>query len=298
VLTLANRHLCLDVLDPVADRARLGPRFCWGGFIWQVHDAAAGPLLTGPEWPSPSPVPFNGQGLPESFRHRTRDGRPLTWQGDRGVALGAGELAADAAGDVTVSAPCVWRIDPAGDSLTFTTRHTVAGFAYEISRRLELAERTLRSVTFLANRSDRRLTLEWFAHPFFALRDGLARTDLPAGTALAANPAFALEGRTLVQRRRFADIRDGHMVFLRLPLGAPLAARLEHPSLTHVDFATDFAPAECPVWGNSVTFSIEPYLALDLAPGEVRTWSLLYRFGQPRAGTVRTLREPPAPSGT
>ena len=69
MLSLANRTLRVELLDPADDAARRGPRYCRGGYIWQVHDQQAGPLLTGPEWPHPTPTPFNGQGLPESFRH-------------------------------------------------------------------------------------------------------------------------------------------------------------------------------------------------------------------------------------
>ena len=128
MLHLANAHLRLDVLDPAdaTDAARLGPRFCAGGFIWQIHDLTAAPapvpLLAGPEYPSPTPTPFNAQGLPESFRHRTRDGAPLTWNGQRGVALGAGALTADASGQVTLTEPCKWTLTPSTDHLIFQTR--------------------------------------------------------------------------------------------------------------------------------------------------------------------------------
>src|SRR6476661_8464504 len=105
---LSNRALRVEVLDPVADSARLGPRYAWGGYVWQVHDRVAGPLLSGPEWPDTAPSAFNGQGLPESFRHRTLEGKPLTWRGEAGVALGAGELRADAFGNATVITPCEW----------------------------------------------------------------------------------------------------------------------------------------------------------------------------------------------
>lgn|GEM_PF-374175 len=279
MLTLANAHLCLDVLDPVADRARLGPRFCWGGFIWQVHDVVLGPLLTGPEWPAPAPTPFNGQGLPESFRHRTREGRPLTWQGERGVALGAGELALTATGEAAVTAPCAWEIGEFADRLVFSTWHAAAGFSYELTRQIELTDRKIVSRSALTNTSDRRLTLEWFAHPFFALTDGLIHAEVPEGATLPENPGFALADRALTQRRRFAHAKDGHMDYLQLPPGQPLVVRLNHPLLTHISFATNFPPGECVIWGNSNTFSVEPYLALDLAPGETRSWSLRYGFG-------------------
>lgn len=284
MLSLANAVLRVDVLDPVADAARLGPRFCWGGYLWQVHDTKAGPLLSGPEWPSLTPAPFNGQGLPESFRHRTLEGRPLTWRGDRGVALGAGELALAADGTVTLETPCKWEIVRHVDRLVFTTQHAAARFRYELTRMIELTDREVRSITRLTNLADERLVLEWFAHPFFTLHDdGLASAEFPEGSVLPDNPGFVLNGRALTQKRRFTVQTGGHFERgLRLPADQPLTAKLAHPKLTHVTFETSFAPDASLLWGNDRTFSIEPYLTLDLAPGETRQWSLCYRFGAPR----------------
>src|SRR6266487_3813963 len=111
MLHLANRELTLDLLDPVADAARQGARFCWGGYIYQVHDAKLGPLVSGPEFPNPEPPTFDGQGLPESFRHRRREGTtPFTWSGNTGLAIGAGILAAGERNSVTLMEPCRWAI--------------------------------------------------------------------------------------------------------------------------------------------------------------------------------------------
>jgi hypothetical protein len=280
MLSLQNRALRVDLLDPVADAARQGARFCWGGYIWQVHDAKLGALLSGPEWPKADPLPFNGQGLPESFRHRTMDGKPLTWRGDRGVALGAGELQANSTErGGSVAKPCAWQIAPAPHAVVFTTRHEAAGYAYELTRTIELADRALRSHTKLVNRARDRLALEWFAHPFFPLTEELRRAELPAGSTLAENPGFLLDGRALVQKRKFLRQDDGHMDRVQLPAGERIVATLPHPKLGHVRFETSFAPAPCIIWGNDRTFSIEPYLPLDLAPGETREWSVQYRFG-------------------
>jgi len=165
--------------------------------------------------------------------------------------------------------------------LRFVTRHAAAGFQYELVREVELANRDVHSSTWLTNSSsDGRLALEWFAHPFFPLVDGVARAEVPAGTTLTENAGFLLDGRVLTQRRRFVRPDDGHMERgLRLPAGSPLIATLAHPALTHIGVETRFAPDSCVIWGNDRTFSFEPYLVLDLAPGETHSWSLIYRFG-------------------
>ncbi|MBI2513146.1 MAG: hypothetical protein HYV96_14305 [Opitutae bacterium] len=277
---LENATLRVELLDPVSDRSRLGPRFAWGGYIWQVHDATAGPLFAGPEWPKSDPAPHNGQGLPESFRHRTTDGAPLLWRGETGLAPGAGALGLDAGGAVIVTEPCAWTIESQTPTrIVYRTAQAVLGWSYELERTVELRERTLLSTSRLLNRGDAPLALEWFAHLFFSLESGRARVQLPAGTGLPPNPGFALEGRELVLRRTFNGERDGHLDHLVLPRDEPFSARLSHPKLTHVDFATDFAPFKCVVWANGNTLSLEPFLALHLAPCSAHAWTLRYDFG-------------------
>lgn len=280
MLHLANPELTVDLLDPAADRAHLGPRFCWGGYLWQVHDRHVGALLTGPEWPHPTPTPANGQGLPESFRHSTTTGQPLLWHGAVGLAPGVGVLGRDPTGVIIVTQPCVWQIEVHPDRAVFRTAQTVAGWAYELERTVELCGRQVRSTSRLTNRGATQLKLEWFAHPFFALQaDGRQHVTLPEGTQLAANPGYVLSGRTLTLRRAFFGIEDGHLEPLVLPPGQPFVATLFHPRLPAVRFTTDFAPFKCLLWANGNTLSLEPFLALKLAPGESREWTLTYDFG-------------------
>lgn len=279
MLHLANAELTVDLLDPAAEHARLGPRFCWGGLVWQIHDRNVGTLLTGPEWPSPTPTPLNAQGLPESFRHSTTTGEPLLWRDGVGLAPGAGELARENA-TVVVKGPSPWEIDAQSDRVVFRTRQQVGEWSYELERRVELAGRTLRSLSRLTNRGTARLKLEWFAHPFFALgADGKLRARLPAGTTLPDNPGYDLVDGELRFRRAFVGVNDGCLIHLGLPAGQPLAVTLSHPHLAWVRFATDFVPFKTVLWANGNTLSFEPFLALDLARGESREFTLTYEFG-------------------
>lgn len=287
MLTLANAELTVDLLDPAAEHARLGPRFCWGGYIWQVNDRSIGTLLTGPEWPDPTPQPHNGQGLPESFRHSTTTGQPLLWDGKVGLAPGAGALGRDAQGAVVVTEPCVWQIERQPEQIIFRTAQSVGRWSYSLERVIELRGRQLLSRSRLTNRGTEALKLEWFAHPFFALQsDGRLRSTLPAAVTLEENPGYTLTDGEVTLRRAFVGVHDGHLVHLGLPANQPFAVSLSHPKLTTVRFATDFVPFKCVLWANGNTLSFEPFLALDLAPGESRTWSLTYDFGPPSSGTT------------
>lgn len=279
MLQLENRDLRLEILDPADDSARRGLRYCRGGYIWQVHDRHGGPLLSGPEWPHPEPTPFNGQGLPESFRHRTRDGTPLTWSGREGLAIGIGVLAADDRGTISLVEPCPWAVTAFSDHLIFQTRQSAAGFSCELTRKIELRGRTVTSSSQLTNVGDGPLSLQWFAHPFWPLTAGVARVSLPAGTRVPDNPGFAVaDDGTLSFRHAFRTKDDSQFALLTLPQGRTLELRLGHPVLSRVTFATSFAPDECPVWANASTVSIEPYLYLHLAPGETRHWHIRHGF--------------------
>ncbi|MBL9211643.1 MAG: hypothetical protein JNL92_14320 [Opitutaceae bacterium] len=293
MLFLENPFLRVAVLDPAdpADLARQGSRYCHGGYVWQVSDAAGVPLLAGPEFPHPDPSAFNGQGLPESFRHRRRDGTPLTWSADIGLGIGIGELAAPARDLVEIRTKCPWSVDRSPDALTFQTRQTGAGFACELTRTLRLVDCTVGSFSELTNVGARTLELQWFAHPFWPLTDGQARVRLPAGTTVPENPGFAIAAEgTLRFRRPFVSPDDSQFALLTLPPHQPLRLSVDHPRLARVSFETSFVPDECPVWANAHTISVEPYLNLRLAPGETRRWHVQHRF-EARPETTRAVSE-------
>jgi len=283
MLRLANAELAVELIDPAnaAEHARLGPRYCWGGYVWRVADSAAGDLLAGPEWPRSDPNPHNGQGAPDSFRHTAEPTKlPLTLAGGRGYILGVGEVSPAPDGRPVIDRPCRWEISSGDRALEFRTRQAALGWKSELVRRVSLAGRTLTSASRLTNEGSRTLPLHWFAHPFFALADGTLTCDLPPGYGCEENPGFAVDpaGR-LTFKRRFAGTEDGHFQQLIVPRDKPLQAILSHPKLEYVKFETDFVPDLCPVWGNGHTWSIEPFIITELAPGESREWTIRYEFG-------------------
>mgnify|MGYP003642517906 CR=1 FL=1 len=291
-LSLSSADLTVTLLDPAVDRSRLGPRFCAGGYIWQITDRSGRALLSGPEGPAPAPSPFNGHGLPESFRDRTRDGRPLTWRGERGLAPGAGILGrAPSGGPVIVVEPCAWTISGDTTRRSFRTAQVLADQSYTLERTVSITGRRVTSSTIFGNAGDAPLDLQWFAHPFFALgADHTLTATLPPGTQLPANPGFSFDATdaTLRFTRPFVGVDDGQFELFTLPPDHTLETRLSHPAIEDgIRFATSFVPSECPVWANGHTFSIEPYQGLHLAPGETRRWTLTYDFGGPSAPISR-----------
>ena len=64
---IKNKELSVQVIDPVEDKNLLGPRYCAGGYIFQVQDNSRGNLLGGPQFPDGNYDVFDGQGAPEVF---------------------------------------------------------------------------------------------------------------------------------------------------------------------------------------------------------------------------------------
>ena len=283
MLKLANDQLRIDVLDPTANADLLGPRFCAGAFVWQIHDHIAGPLLSGPEGPEPKPEPFNGHGLPEACRDRARSGQPWLWTDGEGFAPGVGTLGRGPDG-VTITQPCTWHLDIAPTRAEFRTQHAAAGYKAELTRTLELEGRTLRSHSRLTNTGNKSMELEWFAHPFFSLdQAGQIAVELPPQTSLPADSGFTLAAGFLRGKRRYIGKDDGAFTLLAGFEELPLDVRIHHPALADgIRFQTDFVPSECPIWMNGFTFSVEPYQRLSLAPRESQDWALSYTFGAPR----------------
>jgi hypothetical protein len=194
-----------------------------------------------------------------------------------------GTLGRDAEGNVVITAPCTWHIDAGPERMEFRSHHRAAGYDAELTRTLTLEGRTLRSASRLTNHGDGPMELEWFVHPFFALDDkGLFSATLPASAQLPADSGFDLVDSKLSGSRRYIGKDDGAFALLEGVTGTPLAVNIAHPALASgIDFSTDFALSECPIWVNGFTFSIEPYQRITLAPGESHDWALLYGFSAP-----------------
>ena len=289
MIQISNSQLRVDLLDPSdpVDAARQGWRYCHGGYVWQVTDAQLGPLLAGPSFPA-EPTVYDGQGLPESFRHTRRDNQALlTWRGGLGHASGAGNITANsdpdapAADAVRLGASCQWSVSKFPDHIVFQTRHATAGLSYDLCRKVELAGRHLNSVTSLTNLGNNPLVLQWFPHPFWALTNQRARLELPAGSSVPENGVFmiATDG-SLTFKRPFGPKPDNLFTLLSLPPKTPLALSINHPKLAYVTFEVSYVPFECPIWGNGHTISVEPYLDLTLAAGETRQWFVKHGFAK------------------
>ena len=286
MLHLRNDQLAVEILDPVADRDKLGTRFCAGGQIFQVTDHRHGPLLSGPTYPD-SYNTFDSQGLPDGFT--IYPGLEEHVIGDRVMAIGVGLARyTHAVGDIfprtnrEVAAWLDWRLQEIPGGMRFEADHDYDGFGYRMGRDITLENRRIRVATTLQGTGARDLPVQWFAHPFYPFpKNGIAG-DIPSD--FEPNEAFGRGGNGHMILRctpdkgpldPFRTFMDGRPT---PPADGPLVIRVNHDRIGAAGVVCEFSVDRLPCWYNHQTFSPEPYLTTTLKQGERVDWAIMYAF--------------------
>jgi hypothetical protein len=269
--TLQNEQLAVAILDPVADQARFGTRYCTGGYIFQVTDPRHGELLTGPTYPE-SFNWFDGQGIPDAFNLSPL--RSLAAPAERALIIGIGQCDLQAN---TVLEFCSWEIEHTPSWIRMRTTQSFHEHALTLTRTVALQERSLRSSVVVENTGGALLPIRWFPHPFYPhpATPELLRCNL--AVTLAENPGY------LLQANGFIAVKDwngqkGHFLALEHHATSNLMLLQRHPKLGMVAGTCSYAPTFFPIWGNQHTFSWEPYLEKTIAPGGSESWWIDYDF--------------------
>ncbi|MBN1401548.1 MAG: hypothetical protein JXA74_11965 [Anaerolineae bacterium] len=281
--TLSNDQLTVSILDPVADVARMGSRYCTGGYIWQVTDGRLGELLAGPRYPDPNPDAFNGQGAPEMFMAALGEDAPL---GGLVGCIGVGAVRRTSSVEPfsvrhnpEVAEFLRWDVEVEEAAITMYAHGRHGGWGYGLERLVTLTERTLVSQTTLENRGVLSVPIRWFPHPFFPPTVDGVQCRFATAVTLPENPGFQMEAEGWIRYKPEHDWGRG--CFQALGFDAPedgLRFVQKHPKVGQVAVETDYVPAYLPIWGNANTFSVEPYHEDTLSEGEAARWSVTYRF--------------------
>lgn len=286
MLHLENAGLRVSLLDPEADRARLGSRYCVGGYIWQVEDAAKGPLFSGPVFPRPDPSGWDGQGAPEVFEIAL--GQESAGVGDEVWVIGVGRVRRESPvkpfhvrNNFGVAEFAPWTVETGPGRATFVSDQAFRTWALRLERSVRLVERTLISATTVLNNGSAELPIRWFAHPFFPHAGleafGFSReTAFPAWVADAGG--FRYNDRGWIERKGDYDWRKGCYQLVQAPFGFPLDARVNHPALGGIEVSCKLPLCFLPIWANEKTVSFEPYLQTQVPPGAAFSWSVEYRL--------------------
>jgi len=283
MLSLKSGSLSVSVLDPVADKDKLGTRYCTAGFIFQVDDAARGPLLAGATYPDSYNL-FDGQGAPDAFQphlvlDQAADGTPT-----RVLGIGIGII--DAAAN-TVIERTAWSITKGstsageGGALEFRTVQAAGQWSFTLDRTLTLRGRTLRSETALTNTGTRHVPFQWYPHPFFPLYPTGECCRMSVPVQLPENPGYELLENGFLRMKHLPWNRaenENHFLLVGHPGDRPVSFIQKHPATSIVTAACDYVPSRLPVWGNSRTFSFEPYYERNLSQQDTARWSMTYDF--------------------
>jgi hypothetical protein len=268
MLVVENARLKVHVLDPVADRERLGTRYCTAGFMFQVEDLERGSvaLLSGPTYPDAYNL-FDGQGIPDAFQ-------PALGADRGGTALGIGVGLIDAKTS-SVLEFADWRIERREGALAFSTRQTFEDWAFDLHRTLTLTGRTIRVGTRLANVGKRLVPFQWYPHPFWPVNPTGECCRFSVPVTVPGDSGYDLLSDGFL-RTKAGSSNGGGFLWVGTAADRPVEILQRHPVLGLVAAWTDYAPAKLPVWGNARTFSFEPYLERVASPGTEVRWSISY----------------------
>jgi len=271
MFTLQNDTLQVSLLDPVVDQERFGTRYCTGGYIFQIADTKLGNLLSGPTYPSSFNC-FDGQGIPDAFNKQPLQDPTDPSQTALIMGIGLCDLKED-----TVTEFCSWQVNQTNAALTFTTTQTHHTFALELTRTVTLQNRTVRSHTHLKNTGKLPIPINWFPHPFYPQpnTDELCKFNIPV--EFSDNPGFEQLDNGFISRKDW-PWEKGFYQALNHNAHTNLTLLQKHPVLGLVGATCSYVPSFFPIWGNSNTFSWEPFLERTIAPKQETTWWIDYEF--------------------
>ena len=282
MITLTSPQITVSILDPGVDTARLGSRYCTGGWIWQVNDAQGRDLFSGPEYPK-EPNTFDGQGAPDMFFTPLGPDAPL---GEEVGVIGVGRVRRTSPKEPfyvfdnrEVIEFVQWETEQGGDFVTMRTETAFKGWAYRLERAIRLEGSTIISRTAIESTGADTLPIRWFAHPFWPhTRDGvLSKFSVPV--SMPENPGYYVNEDGWVTRRPEHDWKQGWYQPLEVQQGGfRLAVTQKHPVCGEVRVETNFFPDFLPIWANDRTYSFEPYYIRQLDSDEYTSWEIRYSF--------------------
>ncbi len=281
MLYLNNDVLSVHLVDPATDIDRIGPRFCTGGYVYQVEKNDMGSLLAGPYYPAEFPPVSDGQGLPEVFQATLlhddmSDGEPLLIFGV-GLIKFHHDIHEMRKKDAVLEF-CKWEIELNSKSVRMTTVFSHNQWSYKMTRQVSLNGKSVKVGTKLQNLSKIEMPFRWFAHPFFQPNQNGVCGTFHFGASLNPNPGFLLSKEGKLNMKPEHDWETGHYELVNDIPGKKIDAEIFHPSGQSISMKGDFPMSKLALWANSHTFSTEPFYEKTLQPEEEVIWSLKYDF--------------------
>ena len=124
------------------------------------------------------------------------------------------------------------------------------------------------------------MPFQWYPHPFFPLYPSGECCKMSVPVSLPENPGYELLANGFLRMKHLPWKRaenENHFLLVNHP-GRPVSFVQKHPVTSLVAASCDYVPSRLPVWGNTFTFSFEPYYERNLSPQETARWSITYDF--------------------
>lgn len=283
---LQSERLTVLILDPLADRDRLGSRYCSGGYIWHVGDVEDRPLVVGPRFPDENPPPFEGQGLPDAFEaaigaENAEVGEVVCVIGVGDVAVTSSERPFHVRNNPYVEVPCQWDIDMNPNSMVFRTQQQYGSAKLTLERTVLVGDARVISETTISSTGTGVVPIKWFPHPFFPHTSDHSYCRFNRPVAIPPNPGYGMGADGFLEILPGFPWSEGLYQPLRIRPGKPMIVDQKHPQVGFVRITCDFPIDYLPVWANRSTFSFEPYFVAELSLGAETTWRITYDFAYP-----------------
>jgi len=269
----------------------MGSRFDWSGVIYELkyqgHDYFG-------EWnPVRNPKLHDAiTGPVEEFTHIGFAEAPV---GGEFLGIGIGGLrkttdkAFERFGYYELSNPGKWTVEKAKDEVVFTHQlDDVAGYSYVYQKKVRLVNNKPEMVLehTLKNTGKKAIRTDVYNHNFFMI------DNQPTGPDMVVKFAFPV---TVAREHPLIKINDRQVEYLR-ELGLKESAQLTgvqgfSDSVEDYDFRIENRKTGAGVritgdrpiskivyWSCHTTLCPEPYIDIDIQPGESFTWNILYHF--------------------
>ena len=302
-IELRNAHLAMTVLKPDAKKSFYrGSRFDWSGVIRDVqynthtlfkpwkdkHDPANADDITGPC---------------EEFR--TPLGYDTAKEGETFLKIGVGTLVKPKEDayrfnhNYAIKYPGLWEITRGDDEIGFKQGMlTDTGYGYKYIKTISLLQETSGFTIKheLENVGMKRIIAEWYNHNFYNLdSDPIGKNYIVrfpfAAKVVKPEDQFAKLATVKDRVLTFSDALEKGSIFAEIEGFGQEAAHhgfTIHHAASRVTMRVqgDAPLSKFNIWGVATTICPEPYIAIDLKPGESKTWTLTYQFVVGGAGGI------------
>jgi hypothetical protein len=280
---IKNNELSVQVIDPIEDKNLLGPRYCTGGYIFQVQNNTLGNLLSGPQFDLGNFNVFDGQGAPEVFETAlNQDGVNIN---EDVLVIGVGLVSRTSSNspfhvrdNPNVKEFTLWQIEHSPASISMRTEQSFMGWALELTRTLSIRKKILKSQTKIRNTGTRVLPIRWFAHPFFPFPQDLRACKFSVPVTLEPNLGYSLNEKGYIELKQQYDWKKGLYQKIAYKQTGKLKVEQTHPVLGKMQIKCDFMPDSLAIWANNNTFSFEPFKIASVQQGQELSWSISYSF--------------------